>query len=132
MLTDTEANALNTSVALAMGWKLTGEYSKINPALQIVTRPDGFSMFGLPDFCRDAHALGWIVDWADSQEGVGLSTRRVNASLWGCTIRQGDIRAVEVGGSRSEAVVRAIVDYACQQSDQKSEASAEGQKEGAE
>ena len=133
MLSDAEADALNVAVARAMGWKHrtdgSGGYWVLPDGGMDDAPPFGTDYEGkhygdfhsLPDFCRDAHAIGWIVEWADSQEGVGLSTRRVSASLWGCTIRQGDIRAIEVGESRSEAVVRAIVDYACQ----KSEGSAE-------
>ena len=134
MLSDTEADALNTAVALAMGWKQVVKEFRAPDCETVWELPGGSWFFELPDFCRDTHALGWMLEWADKQNGAGLSTQRANTALWGCTIRQGDIRVIEVGQSRSEAVARAIVDYACQKSEasQQSEASAEGQKEGGE
>ena len=132
-LSDTEVNALNVAVALATGWKQVVKEFRAPDCETVWELPGGSWFFELPDFCRDILALGWMVEWADKQEGVRLSTRRVNAALWGCTIRHGGIRVIEVGQSRSEVAARAIVDYACQKSEasQQSEASAEGQKEGA-
>ena len=117
MLTDTEAAELNEKVARAMGWTRI-----FQPSIGFYwTLPDGDPLRfddntdGLPDFCRDAHALGWMVEWAGNQpfdlnlrqgpEGYSASFMAHEPSgFWLCTVQTNC-------QSFSHALARAIVAY---------------------
>ena len=120
MLNDAEAEALNRRVAEAMGWT---EWTEDGEPIGVWELPNGdpvqfdTGLGGLPDFCRDTHALGWLAEWLDKQpvEYV-LSKGRL------CGAYQCDFWSVEGYGSRylfnrtghtaGEAFVFAIIAYA--------------------
>ena len=127
MLTDEETETLNRQVALVMGWQRIDAADVDGGAYWIL--PDGGmndapphgtdyegkrygDFYVLPDFCRDPFALGWMLDWADAQDGVCLWTSRQSAHFWLCVIQQWTVFGIyEKAESRAESVARAVVRF---------------------
>ena len=65
MLSDTEVAELNEKCAFAMGAKSV--LAKDNTGRTLWVMPGSSVADEMPDFCRDAHALGWLVEWLDKQ-----------------------------------------------------------------
>ena len=60
MLSDTEAGELNRAAARAMGWF---EWEEDDKPAGVWEMPNGDPITGLPDFCGDTHAFGYLLDY---------------------------------------------------------------------
>ena len=121
-MTDEEANALNTEVAAAMGWRPT-----CNPCTGLTRSDTPFyfpngkdkacEVIRSPDFCRDVRDIGYLLEWASKQENFGVyldNDSKDHAKPWGCNM--GDTRSPHrsfcgAGDTAGEAFCRAILAY---------------------
>ena len=110
-MTDEEANVLNLEVAAAMGWTLWGPEDHVwdTPGGRTVHHEDNFN--GLPDFCRDVLAIGYLMEWANQQYSVEVN--QCNAPKWLAHIMSADGWSFSGSGAcAGEALWHAIVTYA--------------------
>ena len=119
MLSDAEAEALNRRGAEAMGWKRFERPDNPNgdeSGNWYWITPGGMRTPDVPDFCRDAHALGWMVEWM-TQVARGLSWgvgQDEDGSFW--CLGNADRHWSYSGQAIGEALLRAVIAYAESQS----------------
>ena len=116
MLSNAEADILNRRCAGAMGWTEweeddgpTGTWELPNGDL--VHPAQGQS--GLPDFCLDPHALGWMIEWLDENKIAWFLAGRTGTERYSrFTAEVGDFAMQMDGDLPGIAMAYAIVAYA--------------------
>ena len=122
-MTDTDANALNHDVALAMGWArrlpeadgADEECRWLTPTGQAVFCEEGFE--GLPDFCRDVMAMGYLMEWAGGRKNFCVildNAKKYHPSIWKADIGGTDNNDKDFyghGDTAGEAFCKAILEY---------------------
>jgi hypothetical protein len=126
-MTDQEENELNEQVARAMGWTsreafLLGASPMMGRTKSTYrttwTPPMGVKsndFDNLPDFCRDSHAVGWLLEWLkrESIDLVLTADFTDSPDQWDCSARLDQSkRAFGFYSTPNEALCRAIIAYA--------------------